>query len=204
MLTASHCLPCQQRKSWPPLQCHLIPPAHRVSSTHTHTHGWYMGPVGPCFVSRTCSREAFYSMKAVLPLKLVSYFCVRVCTDRPAEPCWYCLRSLDSEYRPETPKQVSTFVINTLFHWDRPRRICWEVVFSENLCEFSKKYTVQNKCTIELMWSKAAWLYRQFLFLYVWFYYPVEKEGMLLVSLYLLSWCFYPKQRAFNHVGITQ
>ncbi|XP_040908153.1 uncharacterized protein LOC121191132 isoform X2 [Toxotes jaculatrix] len=25
--------------------------------------------------------------------------------NRPSEPCWYCLRSLDSEYRPETPKQ---------------------------------------------------------------------------------------------------
>ncbi|XP_078121996.1 uncharacterized protein LOC144527663 [Sander vitreus] len=24
---------------------------------------------------------------------------------RPSEPCWYCLRSLDSEYRPETPEQ---------------------------------------------------------------------------------------------------
>ncbi|KAI3373658.1 hypothetical protein L3Q82_022264, partial [Scortum barcoo] len=28
--------------------------------------------------------------------------------DRPSEPCWYCLRSLDSEYRPETQKQVAT------------------------------------------------------------------------------------------------
>ncbi|XP_074528999.1 uncharacterized protein LOC141792104 isoform X2 [Halichoeres trimaculatus] len=26
--------------------------------------------------------------------------------NRPSEPCWYCLRSLDSEYRPETPKQT--------------------------------------------------------------------------------------------------
>ncbi|KAK9536614.1 hypothetical protein VZT92_006381 [Zoarces viviparus] len=25
--------------------------------------------------------------------------------NRPSEPCWYCLRSLDSEYRPETPEQ---------------------------------------------------------------------------------------------------
>ncbi|KAM9348852.1 uncharacterized protein ABDE67_010892 [Symphorus nematophorus] len=25
--------------------------------------------------------------------------------NRPSGPCWYCLRSLDSEYRPETPKQ---------------------------------------------------------------------------------------------------
>ncbi|XP_034540221.1 uncharacterized protein LOC117813206 [Notolabrus celidotus] len=25
--------------------------------------------------------------------------------NHPSEPCWYCLRSLDSEYRPETPKQ---------------------------------------------------------------------------------------------------
>ncbi|XP_023277270.1 uncharacterized protein LOC111666226 [Seriola lalandi dorsalis] len=25
--------------------------------------------------------------------------------NRPSEPCWYCLRSLDSEYRPETAKQ---------------------------------------------------------------------------------------------------
>ncbi|CAI5643551.1 unnamed protein product [Oreochromis niloticus] len=25
--------------------------------------------------------------------------------NRPPEPCWYCLRSLDSEYRPETTKQ---------------------------------------------------------------------------------------------------
>ncbi|XP_033489996.1 uncharacterized protein LOC117261684 isoform X1 [Epinephelus lanceolatus] len=25
--------------------------------------------------------------------------------NRPSEPCWYCLRSLDSEYRPETPQQ---------------------------------------------------------------------------------------------------
>ncbi|XP_035864951.1 uncharacterized protein LOC116064935 isoform X1 [Sander lucioperca] len=25
--------------------------------------------------------------------------------NRPSEPCWYCLKSLDSEYRPETPEQ---------------------------------------------------------------------------------------------------
>ncbi|XP_019108675.1 uncharacterized protein LOC109136801 [Larimichthys crocea] len=25
--------------------------------------------------------------------------------NRPSEPCWYCLRSLDSEFCPETPKQ---------------------------------------------------------------------------------------------------
>ncbi|XP_069001685.1 uncharacterized protein [Embiotoca jacksoni] len=25
--------------------------------------------------------------------------------NRPSEPCWYCLRSLDFEYRPEAPKQ---------------------------------------------------------------------------------------------------
>lgn len=29
-------------------------------------------------------------------------------TDGPAEPCWYCLRSLDAHYRPEAPRQVST------------------------------------------------------------------------------------------------
>jgi len=33
-----------------------------------------------------------------------------VLTDAPPEPCWYCLRSLDSEYRPESPQQVSTFM----------------------------------------------------------------------------------------------
>ncbi|KAM6983723.1 uncharacterized protein LKV04_011624 [Tautogolabrus adspersus] len=33
--------------------------------------------------------------------------------NRPSEPCWYCLRSLDSEYHPETPKQEDTDPLST-------------------------------------------------------------------------------------------
>lgn len=54
------------------------------------------GPVG------TCPSETVSLLMSAL------FLCVCVFTDRPAEPCWYCLRSLDSEYQPETPRQVST------------------------------------------------------------------------------------------------
>eukprot|EP00064_Thunnus_orientalis_P015628 superscaffoldBa00002934_g15683 len=33
--------------------------------------------------------------------------------NRPSEPCWYCLRSLDPEYHPQTPEQVVTFLTKT-------------------------------------------------------------------------------------------
>nr|XP_040035862.1 uncharacterized protein LOC120821425 isoform X2 [Gasterosteus aculeatus aculeatus] len=35
----------------------------------------------------------------------VQLFSLCVLTGRPSEPCWYCRRSLDSEYRPETTEQ---------------------------------------------------------------------------------------------------
>ncbi|XP_071317649.1 uncharacterized protein [Trachinotus anak] len=34
--------------------------------------------------------------------------------NRPSEPCWYCLRSLDSEYRPETAKQEDSNPLSPL------------------------------------------------------------------------------------------
>ncbi|XP_045896765.1 uncharacterized protein LOC123963766 [Micropterus dolomieu] len=34
--------------------------------------------------------------------------------NRPSEPCWYCLMSLDSEYRPETPKQENSDPLSPL------------------------------------------------------------------------------------------
>ncbi|XP_041864741.1 uncharacterized protein LOC121654596 [Melanotaenia boesemani] len=34
--------------------------------------------------------------------------------NRPSEPCWYCLRSLDSEYRPEAAKQEDSDAASTL------------------------------------------------------------------------------------------
>ncbi|CAG5873689.1 unnamed protein product [Menidia menidia] len=33
--------------------------------------------------------------------------------NRPSEPCWYCLRSLDSEYRPKAAKQENTDAAST-------------------------------------------------------------------------------------------
>ncbi|KAM8741517.1 uncharacterized protein AB9X84_018880 isoform 3-T4 [Acanthopagrus schlegelii] len=33
---------------------------------------------------------------------------------RPSGPCWYCLRSLDSEYRPETPEQEDSNPLSPL------------------------------------------------------------------------------------------
>lgn len=74
-------------------QCRRPPTGALSSPQHT---GWVPGGVEVPGWHQTC--------------RCVDWPCLLICalTDVPAEPCWYCLRSLDTQYRPKALRQVST------------------------------------------------------------------------------------------------
>lgn len=83
-----------RRRRWPwrcrtmwttPRWCPLDPPTLRVSHWGAEPPAWHQVSL------------------LILLLVLICAF-----ADVAGEPCWYCLRSLDAQYRAEAPRQVST------------------------------------------------------------------------------------------------
>lgn len=81
--------PHQEQTSHSSLRRPLVPPTHPVSHQDWADRG------GPAWLGPGVAADT----KLVL---------VCVFTGGAAEPCWYCLRSLHAEYRPEAPRQVAT------------------------------------------------------------------------------------------------
>lgn len=175
------CLPwspplTEEESTTPSVSSH---PSNTQSNTHTHSNDWYVDPVGPWFVS------VIMLMWGCLVLKAVCSTSVCVFTDHTVEPCWYCLRSLDSEYRPETPCQVLTFLTRSiilktvLVHRKTPSLNIWlyqqlifflipqiEKKWIHNIFNFcGQEMIILSQSNVAIFWTEgpiwhpAAWFY---------------------------------------------